>query len=78
MKWVMLAVWSALCLGFSLIPETAMYFLWQLVNPSTQLEKIAVLALFWLGGVGLCLVFAFLGLTVWIAGLNALDDTYRF
>lgn len=51
------------------IPEIGMYNAWQLIQPDSALAKIALVALFWFAGIGLCAGFAYIGLMV--AGLLA-------
>ncbi len=54
------------CLAFSIIPEVSMYFLYQWIAPTSALAKVAVLAIFWCGGLGLCILFAYLGFAFWV------------
>ena len=58
---------SLLCLCFALIPETIMYFVYQIIDPTTVLEKILIFGIFWFGGVSVCVLFAVLGLMLWAA-----------
>jgi len=49
-------------LGFAIIPEITMFFIYQFVTPATQLGKIVLFGIFWFGGVGLCFLFGALGI----------------
>ena len=71
MKIVFALLWSAFCLVLALVPEIAMYLTYSLINPETTLAKVAVMALFWFGGAGLCVFSGVLGFALWVAGLDA-------
>ena len=58
-------------MAFALIPETAMWFAWHLIQPESELAKILILGIFWFGGAGLCVLFGFLGFFIWAATLSA-------
>lgn len=62
---IKLFLFTVCCGLFALIPEIAMYFVYGMIEPSTTLEKIAVGAIFWFGGGGLCVLFAYLGFMFW-------------
>jgi hypothetical protein len=64
--------WTALCVTIALIPEIIMYNVWHLIEPTTTIEKILVMALFWMGGGGLCILFAVLGIGLWGAMMKEL------
>ncbi len=63
---------TLLCLAFALIPEIVMYSLYGAINPVGELSKIVILAIFWFGGSGLSILFAFLGFAVWCAIISKL------
>jgi hypothetical protein len=56
-----LGLFGVIGLVFAAIPETLMYFLYNFIDPTTTLEKIFVFAIFWFGGISLCILFAMLG-----------------
>jgi len=58
------------CLVFALIPEILMYFIYGIIDPSSTIEKILVFGLFWFGGFGLCILFAFIAFSLWAFLLN--------
>lgn len=68
--WLGVILITLFCIGLALVPEAAMYFLWQAINPTETLEKIATVAIFWIGGVGLCVFFAFISTLLWIAAMS--------
>lgn len=70
--WGLYILVSLLCLCISLLPEIAMYFLWQLVNPQDELMRVALVALFFFAGGGMCILFGFLGFAAWISITAAL------
>ena len=45
---------------FGLIPELSMYGIWQLVSPESEFGRIALIAIFLVGGGAWCIFFAFL------------------
>ena len=61
---------TLVCLVIGLIPEGVMWMLWGLIHPSSETSKILVLAVFWLGGAGLCFLFAFLAFSLWVVMLG--------
>ena len=67
--WLGVFLITLFCICLALIPEAAMYFLWQVINPTETLEKIVTIALFWIGGAGLCVVFAFISTLLWISAM---------
>jgi len=60
------------CFLFAMIPEIGMYIAWGLIDPQTALAKIATMALFWFGGVGMSIVFGYVGFTLWVIGLDTI------
>ena len=54
------------CIIVGLWPEAAMYFVYNLIAPTTEMSRILVLALFWLGGAGVCLAFGVLSVVMWM------------
>jgi hypothetical protein len=72
LKFVIGLIFSVLIGAFALLPEIAMYFTWHLVNPTSELSRIALGGLFWFGGAGLCLVFGFIGLAMWASCMKAI------
>ena len=64
--WVSVTFLTVFCIGIALIPETAMYFFWQIINPSEALEKILTLALFWVFGASLCIFSAIISVALWL------------
>jgi hypothetical protein len=73
-KWIVAIVGSIFILAVSLIPESVMYFVWGLVNPASEVGKIALAIGFWIGGGGLCFLFGFLGLSLWVAFIGFMLD----
>jgi hypothetical protein len=49
------------CFMFAVIPEVALYFLYPWIAPTSSLAKAVVLAMFWCGGLGLCVLFPYIG-----------------
>lgn len=72
MKIIKFTLITLVCAMFALVPEIAMYFTWGLINPSSEAARIAVLALFWFVGGGLCVLFAYFGVFAWLLGLQKL------
>lgn len=68
---VLFLIWTALCAGFGLLPEIIMYFTYGMIAPQDFWQKFAVIVVFWLGGVGLCVFFGFLFFALWVSGLAA-------
>ena len=71
-KFIAFILITLICICIAVIPETAMYFLWQMVNPQTELGKILVLGIFWCGGFVFCIMFALFGFLLWVAGMEQL------
>jgi len=65
-KFILWFVFSLLILFASLIPEMAMYFLWNLVSPETEAGKVGLVAVFAVCGGGLCILFGWIGLMLWV------------
>lgn len=65
--WGMYILASILCLCLALLPEIAMYFLWQLVSPQDELMRVLLVGLFFFAGGGMCILFGFLGFAAWIS-----------
>jgi len=72
MKILFIVIWTLICFCLAIIPETAMYFTWSLVNPVEPIAKILLVAVFWLGGAGLCFLFGVVGFALWVSGLDKL------
>ena len=64
-------LWTAICAGLGLLPETIMYFTYHMIAPEDFWQKLAVIVLFWMGGAGLCIFFGFLFFALWVSGLAA-------
>lgn len=67
-KFILAIVFTMFCIAFAVLPETAMYFLWHLIHPESELARILVLGIFWFGGAGLCILFGFMGFVMWAHG----------
>lgn len=63
-------LFSLFCVCFALIPEMVMYGTYSLIEPTSTLEKLATIALFWFGGGGLCFLFAILSFYLWVFGAD--------
>jgi len=70
-KLIFVILFSLFCLALALVPEFAMYFTWNLIHPETDLARIACVALFWVCGAGLCVLFGFIGFILWCAGISS-------
>lgn len=71
-KFTFAVLWSVFCLVLALFPETVMYFLYAVIDPTTSVERLLVIAVFLVAGGGLSVVFGFLGLTLWAHGISEL------
>lgn len=49
----------------AIIPEAAMYLIWHLVSPQSEAARIALVAVFVLGGGSLCFLSAWLAVLLW-------------
>jgi hypothetical protein len=67
-------VFTVLFVLFALIPETIMYFTWHLVQPENPIQRLAMVALFFVGGGGLCVFFGILAVALWAAVIGAILD----
>jgi hypothetical protein len=56
---------------FAFIPEIAMYFIYNLIAPQSDLTRILLLVAFWFGGIGLCVLFGALGVLLAMAVTTA-------
>lgn len=61
---------TVMCLAMALLPELAMYGLYKFINPTTELARILMFAIFWIFGIGLCIGSAILSFIIWV-GLMA-------
>lgn len=68
---LLMAIVSVVSLTFALIPEMAMYFLYGVIDPTTTMEKTMVIGLFLFFGTSLSVLFGFLGMGMWLAGMKA-------
>lgn len=64
MKFLFWITGTLLALVVGLCPEAAMYFTYNLIAPQSDLARCLVLAIFWLGGAGLCVATAIFGLMI--------------
>lgn len=71
-KFIGLMVMTLACFIFALLPEIGMYFLWQVVSPTTEIMRLLLIGVFIFGGGALCVLFAFLGFSLWVYLLNEL------
>lgn len=62
---------SMLCLGIAVLPELAMWMLYGIIHPETEVARLIVLIAFWLGGSGVCIGFAMLAFALECAVLQA-------
>lgn len=69
MKLIYVTIWSIVCLVVALLPEMGMYAVYTLINPVSELARIAMFIAFWFGGAGICMLFAFLSFAIWVRGL---------
>lgn len=67
MKFLFWVLGTLLALLVGLAPEIAMYFTYHLIAPQSDLARCLVLAIFWLGGAGLCVATAIIGLSIFLA-----------
>lgn len=74
-KFIVGFFYSLFCLGIALLPEIIMYFVWHLIQPENQTQKIALIAVFIFGGGGLSVLAGVLGFGAWIAGITSLMDS---
>jgi hypothetical protein len=51
----------------AVIPEAAMYFLYRMIHPESELARIFTFIAFWFGGIGLCVGFGALGFLIFFA-----------
>lgn len=63
---------SIISLVVAFLPEIVMYFLYNLIDPSTFLERMVVIGLFLLTGGPISVFFAFLGLRLWVSFIEAM------
>lgn len=69
-----------LCFGIvvaaavTLIPETAMYFIYHLIAPQSDLTRGITLAAFWVCGSAVCVGFATLGFCLFVCVTKACLD----
>lgn len=78
-QWFKLFLITLISLAFAMIPETIMYFLWQLIKPGNSLERLITLGIFWFLGAGICVIFLVLGLALWTFLIEVFRKTkYRF
>ena len=66
MKTLLFIIGSFVCLVIASIIPSLMYFLYNLIAPTTVLERVAVLGLFWFGGGGLTLIAGVFAVMSWI------------
>lgn len=78
MKWIAFLIVTLLSLTFGLLPEMGMYFLWNLVKPTTEFARFAMVALFLLGGGGLSFLFGFLAVGFWVTMTSAIFEVRRW
>lgn len=67
-----LVVITLICMVIAFWPEVALYFIYGLIHPTTEVTRIITLFAFWFGGSGLCIGFGFIGLSVWAIFAKAL------
>lgn len=72
MKFFIWLIFSLLCVVFALLPEITMYFIWHLINPSTDVMRVVVIAIFIFGGGSACVLFTFISLAIWGKGTEAI------
>lgn len=65
--WILYILASVLCGLIAILPEIAMYFLWNLVQPQDEIVRVALVALFFICGGGMCILFGFLGVAAWVS-----------
>lgn len=71
MKLLFWTLGAFISLVIAAIPETAMYFLYGLIQPSGDVARALVLLAFWFLGAGMCLGFGALGIIMFCAVTSA-------
>lgn len=71
MKTLFILISTIVALFVGLLPEMAMYGLWNLISPVTEFGKILTVALFLTFGGGLSVLFGILGFVIWVAFVGA-------
>jgi hypothetical protein len=74
-KALFMLVATIVCAIIAAIPEGAMYFLWHIVAPTEGWQRLAMVALFILGGGGITILFWVLAGALWMAVAAACLDS---
>lgn len=67
MKFLMWLLFTIAAATIAVLPEVAMYFVYGLINPQSELSRVLVLIVFWFGGVSACIGFALFGFLIFMA-----------
>ena len=60
------------CVALAAAPELVMYWVWNLVKPEEGWQRIALVAIFALGGGSVTLVAWMFSFAIWVAGVGSL------
>lgn len=71
MKIAFFIIGTLLCIVLGLVPEFALYALWHVLAPTTEVMRVVTgLGFLFIGG-GACIAFGFLAVAIWFALLKA-------
>jgi hypothetical protein len=73
-KFLVMTVITLICAAIALIPPSIMYFLWHMVNPTTQEMKVVLVLGFMFFGGGFTAMFFYLAFALWAVLLAAVVD----
>jgi hypothetical protein len=74
MKWSIGLLVTVFCIVVGIIPELAMWGIWSLVHPSTEVGRIVMVALFLFGGTSLSILFGIVAFVMWAKLINVVLD----
>jgi hypothetical protein len=74
LKLIFFLVSTGICLFIASIPEATMYFLWHLVAPTEGWQRLVLVAMFFLGGGGLTILFWVGAAAMWVAAVTSIAD----